>query len=286
MPSTDLKNYEELIKNISDKYPSLSKRLREIASFALEHPTSMALETIANIAKAAQVQPSALIRFAKSFGYSGFSEMQKTFQLYVTVNTASYKERINQDMVDIDYGKKDSPFSLLQQYCKENIVSLEHLQSGISSADLETSANLIKSAEHIYIIGQRRSLPVSTYLTYTLSHAGCKVHLLDGIGGLLMEQCTAITENDLLIVISFHPYSNEALDVIQIVNQKKAPYIAISDNGISPIARNATISFNVHDAEVHTFRSLTATMILAQTLAISVVFKTQVSGFKTSDKKK
>ena len=272
MSNINLQNYEDLIEKISNQYPSLSKRLREIASFALEHPTSMALETIANIAKSAQVQPSALIRFAKSFGFSGFSEMQKIFQLYVTTHTASYKERISQDMVDVEYGEKDSPYSLLQQYCKENIISLEHLQSGISAADLKSSTKLIQSAEHIYIMGQRRSLPVSTYLTYTLSHAGCKVHLLDGIGGLLREQCTAITENDLLIVVSFHPYSNEALEVIQIVNQKKAPYIAISDNGISPIARDATISFNVHDAEVHTFRSLTATMILAQTLATSVVF--------------
>lgn len=272
MKDSPLKDYEALTAEISERYPTLSKRLGEIASFALEHPTSMALETIANIAKTANVQPSALIRFAKAFGFKGFSEMQRVFQGYVTVHTASYKERISQDMIEIEDGKKDSPYGLLTQYCRENIVSLEHLQNGVSPDDLNRAVALMKDAEHIYLIGQRRSLPISTYLSYSLSHAGCKVHLLDGIGGLLKEQVSCIGPKDLLIVTTFHPYSSEAIDVVEKIKDVGTPYIAISDNGISPISRDASVSFNIHDAEVHSFRSLTATMLLAQTLATSLLF--------------
>ncbi|RYV01361.1 Fe-S cluster assembly protein HesB [Shewanella sp. OPT22] len=272
MSDNAIKAYETLNARIAEQYPTLSNRLRDIASFALEHPTAMALETVANIAKEAGVPPSALIRFAKAFNYSGFSEMQRVFQSYVTSQTASYKERISHDMVNMEAAEGDTPSALLQQYCRENIISLQHLQQGISADSLNSAVQLIKSADHIYLSGQRRSLPISTYLTYALSHAGCKVHLLDGMGGLLKEQCSAITEKDLLIVTSFHPYSSEALEVIQHVSSSKTPYIAISDNGFSPISRNATVSFTVHDAEVHTFRSLSATMLLAQTLATSLVF--------------
>lgn len=275
MKDSPLKDYEALTAEISERYPTLSKRLGEIASFALEHPTSMALETIANIAKTANVQPSALIRFAKAFGFSGFSEMQRVFQGYVTMHTASYKERISQDMIEIEEGKKDSPYGLLSRYCRENIVSLEHLQNGVDPNELDKAVQLMKEADHIYLIGQRHSLPISTYLSYALSHAGCKVHLLDGIGGLLKEQVACIGPKDLLIVTSFHPYSEETMAVVDSIKEVGTPYIAISDNGISPIVRDANVSFNIHDAQVHTFRSLTATMLLAQTLATSLLFTCQ-----------
>ena len=69
-----------LNREISARYPTLSKRLRQIAEFALKHPNEIAIESIAVIAQHAGVQPSALIRFAKAFGFEGFSDLQRIFQ--------------------------------------------------------------------------------------------------------------------------------------------------------------------------------------------------------------
>ena len=87
-------DYEALRAAITERHGSLSKRLRQIANYALDHPTDMAIETIAVIAKRAEVQPSALIRFAKSFDYTGFSQMQRAFQTRIAERSASYKERV------------------------------------------------------------------------------------------------------------------------------------------------------------------------------------------------
>ena len=64
----------------------------------MDNPSIIALETIANIASAAKVQPSAMIRFAQALGYTGFSEMQRVFQSYVAEQSASYKERIRSEI--------------------------------------------------------------------------------------------------------------------------------------------------------------------------------------------
>ena len=115
--------FEDLKTEISGRYETLSKRLRDIARFALDNPSIIALETIANIAKTARVQPSALIRFAQALGYSGFSEMQRVFQSYVAEQSASYKERIRSEMARDDEPGEDTPASLLYQFCEANIVS-------------------------------------------------------------------------------------------------------------------------------------------------------------------
>ncbi|MBW8722230.1 MAG: MurR/RpiR family transcriptional regulator, partial [Polaromonas sp.] len=68
--------YEELKALIGRTYPDMSKQLQRIARFALEQPNDLALGTVATVAEATEVQPSAMIRFANALGYGGFSEMQ------------------------------------------------------------------------------------------------------------------------------------------------------------------------------------------------------------------
>ena len=65
---------------IAAAYPRLSPQLQQIARFALERPNELALGTVAAVAEAADVQPSALIRFANALEFGGFSDMQQLFK--------------------------------------------------------------------------------------------------------------------------------------------------------------------------------------------------------------
>jgi len=68
-------SYEDLRTAIALRFGQLSDRLQRIARHALAHPDTIALDTVAAIAQRAAVQPSSLIRFARAFGYTGFSDM-------------------------------------------------------------------------------------------------------------------------------------------------------------------------------------------------------------------
>jgi DNA-binding MurR/RpiR family transcriptional regulator len=271
-------NFDQLTAEISNHYEQLPKRLRDIARFALENPSVMALETIANIARTAKAQPSAVIRFAKALGYSGFSEMQRIYQGHVAEQSASYKERIRSEMEHGDFQSSDTPRSLLHQYCDANIVSLRNLEAGVDPATLEKAVKLIRNASHIYIMAQRRSFPVANFLMYMLSHVDCRTHLLDGQGGMLVEQAQAMTADDLLITISFYPYAEDTVEVVSTAKDKGMPLIGISDSDLSPICIGSDAHFSIHDAEVHQFRSLSATMVLAQVLATSLAFDNEKNG--------
>jgi len=272
------RQFEELKEEISSRYESLSKRLRDVARFAMDNPSIIALETIANIARTAKVQPSTLIRFAQALGYSGFSEMQRVFQAYVAEQSASYKERIRSEMARENTPVADQPSSLLHQFCEANIVSLKHLRDGIDANDLEHAVRLIGEAKHVYIMAQRRSFPVATYLQYMLSHVDCRTHVLDGHGGMLKEQAQCMDKDDLLIAVSFYPYSQDTVEILDRAKKQGIPCIGISDSELSPVCAAATTHFGIHDAEVHQFRSLSATMVVAQVLATSLAFENKKNG--------
>lgn len=263
-------DYESLRAQMSERYNSLSKRLRQIAKFAWDNPTIMAMETTSVIAERAGVQPSALIRFAKAFGYSGFTEMQRPFQAHVTERSASYKERFRDVASTGAATPGHGPLGLLEQFCEANRAALEFLQEGIDGKSLEQAVALLQQARHIYVMGQRRSFPVASYISYNLNHVECRAQLLHGLGGMLFEHAQTMSEGDVLIATSFSPYSEETAQVVNLACKRKIPVIVISDSSLNNIAKAATVCFDVHDAEVYSFRSLTASMCLAQALCTAL----------------
>ena len=58
----------------------MPKRLRQCADFIARNPDRVAVSTVAELAAAAEVQPSAMMRFCQELGFSGFSQMQRLFR--------------------------------------------------------------------------------------------------------------------------------------------------------------------------------------------------------------
>jgi DNA-binding MurR/RpiR family transcriptional regulator len=264
-------NIEELRAEILARHDGLSPRLRQVAAYVLDHPRDLGLETLAVIARRCGVQASTIVRFAKAFGYDGASEMQRLFrdELINAVPSPSYAERIRQFNARVGDTANLGPLELLQEFADSNVLALENMKSSIDSAALERAVDMMVGAAAVYVIGLRRSFPVAAYLTYALRHVEMPVHQIDGLAGMLTEQSAMVTPDDLLFAISFRPYAKETAEVVTQASARGVPVIAISDSLVSPVARAADVSFAVRDAEVRQFRSLTASLCLAQTLVVS-----------------
>ncbi len=268
-------NLELLRSEIASRYDELSPRLKQVASFVLDNPNDIALETLAVNASRCDVQPSTIVRFAKVFGYSGASEMQRLFrdEILAAAPSPSYSERIRQFQERSDTVDWLLPYNVMREFAESNIIALEHLRDAVRKDDLDRSLELMHDAHTIYLAGVRRAFPVAAYLAYSLSHVEKRAFLLDGIAGMTSEQSWMLGPDDLVIAVSFKPYASETMAVVERATANGAPLIAISDSRLSPVAKSANVCFEIKDAEVRQFRSLTASMCLAQTLVISYAYK-------------
>lgn len=268
---SDVRKIEQLRADIVARHDDLSPRLRQVAAYVLDHPNDMGLETLAVIAERCGVQASTIVRFAKAFGYDGASQMQRLFrdELINAAPSPSYAERVRQFNQRSGDGQPLGPDELLQEFATGNIMALEHLRETIDARALERAVDLMVQSTTIYLVGLRRSFPVAAYMAYALRHVDKPAHLIDGMAGMLVEQSSMIGGNDLLFAISFRPYAKETAEIVVAARAAGARVIAISDSQVSPVARDADVSFPVRDAEVRQFRSLTASLCLAQTLVIS-----------------
>ena len=271
MPQSPPDNLEALKREIASTYDELSPRLKQVASYLIDNPNDIALETLSVIAGRCNAQPSTIVRFAKVFGYSGASEMQRLFrdEILSAAPSPSYSERIRQFRKRSGEVDWLSPHNVLDDFAESNIIALEHLREAIRPEDLETAVGLMHKAHTVYLAGVRRSFPVAAYLAYSLSHVEKRTFLLDGVAGMTSEQSWMLGPDDVVIAVSFRPYAEDTAAVAERAKANGAPLIAISDSRLSPIARDAEVCFEIKEAEVRQFRSLTASMCIAQTLVIS-----------------
>lgn len=271
-------NYEELKAIITRAYPDMSGHLKRIARFALEHPNDLALGTVAAVAKSADVQPSAVIRFANTLGYSGFSEMQQIFRGNLLERSDNYRERINQ-MRSRRADDDRSPAGVLHQLVAETIGDLGQMEENIPSADIATAAELIATCTRIFVLAQRRSFPIASYLGYALGRLELRTHLLDGIGGMLRESLGSMSKGDVLIVASFRSYAPEVIDAAVKAHDAGISVIAITDWPLSPFRNSSRVCLEVAMDSAREFRSLVAPMCLAQALVVG-------AGYHLAEQKK
>ena len=264
--------YDQLEKAIIEQFPSLSKRLQQIASHALDNPSELALETIAAVSQRAGVQPSSLIRFAKVFGFSGYSDMQRVFRLRLTDAMPDYKERLKSlNGTEVQGEDAKDVNALLEQFVEADIVGLRRLQQNKRLGTLlDQSFKLITDSETVYVVAHRRSFPIACYLAYALSQMNVRNVLVDGVGGMFMQQVGHATNRDVIIAISSKAYSPDVAQVVREAKQRGVKVIAMTDSPLSPLAEHADVSLEVQQAAVGLFRSLAVTMTLAVTLIVGL----------------
>lgn len=263
--------YEALRAEIARRHPEFSDRLKLIAEFALEHPTEMALGTVAEVASKAKVQPSAVVRFANALGYGGFSEVQQVFRSRLVASVApTYKERIAGLRRDGRFQDASTPHGVLARFASEGLVALEGLQQGIKEKDLARAIAIIGGAETVFVLGLGGSFPVAVHLTYVLRKLGRRVVLLDGLGSALEEQVVAATRKDALIAISFKSYNRDTARIFPEIVARGLPAVSITDSLLSPIVEGAEVVFELPDMPEAALRTMVAPMCLAQSLAVGL----------------
>jgi DNA-binding MurR/RpiR family transcriptional regulator len=123
-------------------------------------------------------------------------------------------------------------------------------------------------ADMIHVVGFRRAFPVASYLAYALEKMDIAAMLHDGTGKL--DHAHAVRPGDALIAITFAPYSGETVALAESAAKRKVPVIAITDTAISPVASSAAVVLTVPEVDFGAFRSLSATLALAITLAVAL----------------
>lgn len=267
-PAPALAEFDALSAAILKERDNLPKRLRQVAAHALANPDDIAFGTVASIAASADVQPSALVRFAQAFGFSGFSELQAVFRQRLRARAGSYEDRLKA-IRSVTAGKS-ADAALLDGFLSSARESLDRLAQGFDLAAFGAAAERIAAADTVFLIGRRRSYPVTSFFAYAFGKLGLRFFTTGTPSGIDEEMLATAGPRDAAIGITFPPYAPQTVAEIRQLSSSGAGIVAITDGPFSPLWPLANHRLAVAEADFQGFRSLSATMALAMALAVAV----------------
>jgi DNA-binding MurR/RpiR family transcriptional regulator len=265
------RDFVTLKARIVERGKGLPKRQHQVAAFVLDHPDEIAFATVASIAEQANVKPSTLVRFSQAMGCQGFSELQEVFRARLRDRFLNYGERIAQLREHTLSASKATV--LFQGFSDAAQKSLDDLRTRIEPAFLDRAVERLALAETIYLLGLRRSFPITCYMAYAFGKLSVRHVLIDSLGGMSPEALSFGTSRDIVVAVSFTPYASETVTLSALAANRGLPIVAITDSAFSPLAQRSELWFEVAETNFEGFRSMAGSLTLAMTLTVAVAEK-------------
>ncbi len=141
--ATEIQTVDELMQRITEAYDALPRQLKSVATYIEQHRSNVMMDRTGDIAAACGVHPSAVVRFAQRFGFSGFSDLQAIFKQAYTGQSGSaqsYQQRIRK-LIDEKPGKL-SGGSVAREFIAASQRGLAELEAGLDDVQFEAAVNV------------------------------------------------------------------------------------------------------------------------------------------------
>lgn len=193
-------NNVDLIHIIQSEFSKLSKGQKIIAQYIMSDYDKVAFMTAAKLGDTVGVSESTVVRFANAIGFDGYPDLQKSLQELIKTKLTTVQR--------VEMSKEYSnDFITLKKVLRADIENIKGTLDDIDPEAFEVAINKITAAKKIYIVGLRSSATLGEYLAFYLNFILDNVVLVNyGISDVF-EQILKVTEDDLVIGISFPRYS-------------------------------------------------------------------------------
>ncbi len=221
----------------------LGKRSKEALTGLLNMPEQAAFESINQLGKNLDINPSTLSRLATRLGYAGFNELQKVFQTGLTEPSHFYSDKLSQ----LNQGEPADPQSswqkLLYQVAEEEIANIHKMVNQVAADDISNAIDLLTSARQVRTFAQRQYYGLATYFSYCLGLLRDQVSVLGESGHGAAHGLSQMHSDDLLVVFGSYPYSTMTVESCRIAKQQGIQTMVFSDAHGAPLNDNSQALF-------------------------------------------
>ena len=263
------KNSNEILKKIEENYNGFSKRQKLLADYITKNYDKAAFLTAAKLGSAVGVSESTVVRFATELGYKGYPGFQKALEELVRTKLNSIQR------MEVTYGRITQS-EILESVLHSDIDKIKLTLANIDQNAFEMAVDTILNARKIYIVGIRSCAPLAEFLSFYLNLI-CDnvVPVHTNASSEVFEQMIRISEEDVIIGISFPRYSMRTLKALEFASNRKAKVITLTDSIHSPINLYSSCNLIARSDMASIVDSLVAPLSVINALVVALCMKKQ-----------
>lgn len=253
---------QELLDRLNHSGKKLSKSHRRIAECIVNHYDKAAFMTASKLGEYVGVSESTVVRFASALGYEGFPQLQKALQELIRHRlTASQRLEMTGEM---------GSSQVLSKVLKTDIQNIRSTLDEIDLTSFDAAVDSILGARNIYVLGLRSSAPLAEFFGHYLNFIFPNVHTVTSGVSDVFEQVARISEEDVLIGISFPRYTSHTVKAMKFARSRGATLIAITDGPLSPLHAESNFCLMAKSEMASFVDSLAAPVSLINALIVAL----------------
>ena len=258
MPLKNSDNIENLIK---EHYLSLSMGCKRVASYILDHYSHAALLSSTELAEAAGVSDTTVVRFSKALGFNGYAEFKRCLR------SNMYETNLYDDLQRMNVDRSDQ-FSA--NYMRSIAEDLHEFTNSIDYGLINTIVRRLLDSQQIYIGGLGSDAVVAKYLFTYIRKMGFNPILLVEEGHTLREYLMTITSQDTLIMCSYPKMFQDEREMARMAKRGGATLVTITDSETSALLLESDYNLSARQKEKTFFNSYVLPMALCDLLLLKI----------------
>ena len=262
-----MEDRNDIVTRMNQNFAQMSKSHKKIASYIMDHYDTAVFMSAATLGKEIGISESTVVRFAAGLGYDGYPEFQKALEEWVKSKWNSLQQ------MGAKYGNS-SQSEILTSVIRADMEKMEDTIHNLDPAAFETAVSSILEAKHVYVIGLRSCEPLASFLSFYLSMIrGDVMQLKTTSTTELFEQMIRVSDEDVVIGISFPRYSMRTLKAMEFANDRNAKVITITDSVHSPMNLYSSCNLLARSDMVSIVDSLVAPLSVINALVVALCVK-------------
>jgi DNA-binding MurR/RpiR family transcriptional regulator len=261
---------KSLKKEIEAALGTYTRLQKKLAVFMVERWDELPLMAITDIARETGLSTASVSRFTRQFGFKGFYEFKDRIKDEVksAINPVDRFFRLDTDLS----GKKS-----LSKVARQDVKNINRLLSQMSEQVFTSLLHQVENASRVFVFGVGISSIFAHFLRYVFNQVQKDTHLLDERDISVEENILSVGEDDLIILLSFFPYSRSTVEFAQLARELDRPVVAISDNQHSPISEHVSSVVVIPRDNVLFTTSISAFAVLVNAIATEIALKNKES---------
>jgi len=256
-----------LAEKIVQAFEGMSEQLQVAARYLLEHPREVALLSMREQARQADIQPATMTRLAKHLGYAGYDEVRL---LYADAMRSDGTGFAGLAAAQVKKQKLKGDRALAADMLDGVGAQVAALSRPAMLESMADAARRIERARRVYCLGLRSSHSAAWHLHYILSIAGKQSVMLDAVGGIGADALSSATPNDVLVAVSVLPYTRQTVEITEYAHSCDVPVVAITDSIVAPHALHAAVALIVPTESPSFLHTMSPGFVVAEILGALV----------------
>lgn len=252
----------KILSRLKADFEALSPSLKVVAKYIVDNPSDFGLDTIRQTASKAGVSTYTLVRMAKYLDQESFEKLRDPFRLAL-VSGSELTEDMNWIAALADYPETGA----VQAEATLNTLSI--VQRSLHQQDpakLKRVVEMMFGARNVYLTGVRASYGLAYYFHYVGRMALPTLQLIPRHMNSATDELNYADDRDILIAITFTPYSKETIQACKFAQSKGLRLIMITDSDVVlPDLRPAEVVV-VSTVTTHFFGCYSGTMAVLENI--------------------